>query len=115
MRLAQLIDSSSVKTLDSASELTGLIFEGNPEPQYFAIAPTATPSTLSVKDQKPFFGATRGDFAWISPLFVIILVWLVIFFRARKQRRAGRMDCESVGQYLGPRMEMKGDLESGRI
>lgn len=114
-RLARLINSSPVKTLDSASELTGLIFEGNPEPKYFAIAPTAIPSTLSVEDQKPFFGATHGDFAWISPLFVIILVWLVIFHRARKQRRAGRMDCELVGRYLGPKMEMKGDLESGSV
>ena len=112
-RLVQLIDSSLVKIFDSASELTGLIFDGNPEPKYVAVAPTAITSNLSVEGQKPFFGATRGDFAWISPLFIIMLLWLVIFYRARKQRRAGIMDCELVGPYSSPGMEMKGDLESG--
>ena len=115
-RLARLIDFSPVKTFDSASKLMGLILDGNPEPKYVAVAPTAITSTLSVEGQKPFFGATRGDFAMISPLFLIILLWLVVSLkRARKQRRAGRMDCELVGPYPSPGMETKGDLESGSV
>ena len=115
-RLARLINSPPVKIFDSASELTGLIFDGNPEPKYVAVAPTAITSTLSVEGQKPLFGATRGDFALISPLFLIIILWLFISLkRARKQRRAGRMDCELVGVYPSPGMKTKGDLESGSV
>lgn len=114
-RLARLIISSPVKTFDSASELTGLIVNGNPEPKYVAVAPTAITSNLSAEGQKHFYGATRGDFAWIGPLFLVILLWFVIILRARKQRRAGRLDGESVRLYPSPGMEMKGDLESGRV
>ena len=112
-RLAQLIDSSPVKPFDSASELTGLIINGDQEPKYVAVAPTTIASNLSVEGQKPFYGATRGDFAWIGPLFLLILFWIVLILRARKQRR--RLDGELERLCPSPEMEMKGDLESGSV
>ena len=115
-RLARLTDSSPVKIFDSASGLTSVIFDGNPEPKYVAVAPTAITPTLSVEGQKPLFGATRGDIAFIAPLLSIILLWLIISLkRTRKQRRAGRMDCELAGPYPKPGVELKGDLESGSV
>ena len=115
-RRARLINSSPVQIFDSTSELTGVIFDANLEPQYVAVAPTAITSTLSAEGQKPWFEATRGDFAIISLLFSTILLWLIIFrLRARKQRRAGRMDCEAVGPYSSLEMETKRDLESGSV
>ena len=111
-----LISSSLAKTFDSALDLKDLIFDGNPQPTYVAVAPTATIFPSSAEGLKSFLSATLGGFALASPLFVIFLLWLVISVnRANKQRRVARIEHELVGPYPSPTVERKGDLESGSV
>ena len=111
-----LIDSSPATTFDSALELKGLISSGNPEPTYVAVAPTANTSTSSVEGLESFLKGTFEGFAIMSPLILVALIWLVIVLkRAKKQRRAARIEHELVGPYPSPVVETKGDLQSGSV
>ncbi len=110
-----LISSPLAKTFDSALDLKDLIFNGNPEPTYVAVAPAAIASPSSAEGLESFLRA-RGGFALASPLFFVFFLWLVISVkRANKQRRVARIEHELVGPYSSSMVERKGDLESGSV
>ena len=111
-----LIDSSPATTFDSALGLKGLISGGIQEPTYVAVAPTAISSASPVEGLESFLSGIFEGFALMSPVILIALLWLVIVLkRAKRQRRAARIEHELVGPYPSPMVETKGDVESGSV
>ena len=113
-----LTDSTPAETFESALQLKGLLFDGNPDSTYVAVAPTAIASTSPVEDLETFLMGIGEGFAIMSPLILVALLWLVIVWRrANKQRRAlASIEHEPVEPYPSPVVvEIKGDLESGSL